>query len=105
MRTSILATSFLLAASTVAQAQRGHRVSVNGMSMYYEVSGAGAPLVVLHGAYMNIPDMGPRRCAQAESATAIERDGGGARRRRGATAEERNGGRARHAWERRGEGR
>jgi pimeloyl-ACP methyl ester carboxylesterase len=26
--------------------------------MYYEVSGAGAPLVVLHGAYMNIPSMG-----------------------------------------------
>jgi pimeloyl-ACP methyl ester carboxylesterase len=29
------------------------------MGMYYEVSGSGAPLVVLHGAYMNIPDMEP----------------------------------------------
>jgi pimeloyl-ACP methyl ester carboxylesterase len=28
------------------------------MQMYYEVSGAGDPLVVLHGAYMNIPAMG-----------------------------------------------
>ncbi|MGE5803547.1 MAG: alpha/beta fold hydrolase, partial [Gemmatimonadota bacterium] len=28
------------------------------MQMYYEVSGAGEPLVVLHGAYMNIPSMG-----------------------------------------------
>jgi pimeloyl-ACP methyl ester carboxylesterase len=36
----------------------GSRVKVNGMEMYYEVSGAGAPLVVLHGAYMNIPSMG-----------------------------------------------
>ncbi len=31
---------------------------VNGMKMYYEVSGKGDPLVVLHGADMNIPTMG-----------------------------------------------
>ena len=36
----------------------GARVQVNGMQMYYEVSGQGEPLVVLHGAYMNIPSMG-----------------------------------------------
>ena len=36
----------------------GHRVQVNGMQMYYEVSGQGEPLIVLHGAYMNIPAMG-----------------------------------------------
>ena len=36
----------------------GDRVKVNGMEMYYEVSGEGTPLVVLHGAYMNIPAMG-----------------------------------------------
>ena len=36
----------------------GHRANVNGMRMYYEVSGTGDPLVVLHGAYMNIPTMG-----------------------------------------------
>jgi pimeloyl-ACP methyl ester carboxylesterase len=36
----------------------GQRVEVNGMQMYYEVSGTGAPLIVLHGAYMNIPSMG-----------------------------------------------
>ena len=34
------------------------RVTVNGMQMYYEVSGQGDPLLVLHGAYMNIPTMG-----------------------------------------------
>ncbi|WP_348271776.1 alpha/beta hydrolase [Phyllobacterium sp. OV277] len=28
------------------------------MKMYYEVSGSGDPLIVLHGAYMNIPSMG-----------------------------------------------
>jgi pimeloyl-ACP methyl ester carboxylesterase len=28
------------------------------MEMYYEVSGKGDPLIVLHGAYMNIPSMG-----------------------------------------------
>lgn len=33
-------------------------MQVNGMQMYYEVSGQGEPLVVLHGAYMNIPSMG-----------------------------------------------
>jgi len=49
----------LLAAATVADAQAvGNRVKVNGMQMYYEVSGAGDPIVVLHGAYMNIPSMG-----------------------------------------------
>ena len=36
----------------------GARVQVNGMQMYYEVSGTGDPLIVLHGAYMNIPSMG-----------------------------------------------
>ena len=58
-RTSIVTASLLLAATTVADAQgAGKRVKVNGMQMYYEVSGTGAPLVVLHGAYMNIPTMG-----------------------------------------------
>ena len=41
-----------------APAAVGNRVQVNGMQMYYEVSGTGDPLVVLHGAYMNIPSMG-----------------------------------------------
>ncbi len=31
---------------------------VNGLSMYYEIHGAGQPLVVLHGAYMTIDTMG-----------------------------------------------
>lgn len=58
----------LVAASSNVDAQQtsaptgtaptGHRVPVNGMQMYYEVSGQGEPLIVLHGAYMNIPAMG-----------------------------------------------
>ena len=58
-RSSLLAASLLLVAVTTAESQAtGNRVKVNGMQMYYEVSGAGEPLVVLHGAYMNIPSMG-----------------------------------------------
>ena len=66
-----LVASLLLAAATVAEAQAvGNRVEVNGMTMYYEVTGEGEPIVVLHGAYMNIPSMGadhpaPRRAPPA----------------------------------------
>ncbi len=59
---TILAASFaaataLIAGSAIAEAE-GQRVEVNGMQVYYEVSGEGDPLIVLHGAYMNIPSMG-----------------------------------------------
>src|SRR6266550_704278 len=56
---STLTAVIMLGAATVAAAQAtGHRVQVNGMRMYYEVSGSGEPLIILHGAYMNIPTMG-----------------------------------------------
>lgn len=48
----------LIAANVVTGQTAGQRVNVKGMQMYYEVSGAGDPLIVLHGAYMNIPTMG-----------------------------------------------
>src|SRR5688500_11453454 len=58
-RIVLVAASLLLGAAVVTHAQAvGKRIAVNGMQMYYEVSGAGEPLVVLHGAYMNIPTMG-----------------------------------------------
>jgi pimeloyl-ACP methyl ester carboxylesterase len=58
-RTALVATVLLLAGQAVAQTEPvGERVEVNGMQMYYEVSGEGDPLVVLHGAYMNIETMG-----------------------------------------------
>ncbi len=34
---------------------RSGYVAANGMQMYHERSGEGYPLVMLHGAYMNIP--------------------------------------------------
>jgi pimeloyl-ACP methyl ester carboxylesterase len=58
-RTALIAAPLLFVAVALAEGQSaGARVKVNGMQMYYEVSGAGEPLVVLHGAYMNIPTMG-----------------------------------------------
>lgn len=60
-------------------APTGHRVQVNGMSMYYEVSGQGEPLIVLHGAYMNIPAMGAiiPALAKTHRVYAIEAQGHG----------------------------
>jgi pimeloyl-ACP methyl ester carboxylesterase len=57
----------------------GHRVRVNGMQMYYEVSGAGDPLIVLHGAYMNIPSMGAiiPKLAETHKVYALEFQGHG----------------------------
>lgn len=59
IRTALMVAALLVAGPAVAQTQPvGDRVEVNGMQVYYEVSGSGDPLVVLHGAYMNIPSMG-----------------------------------------------
>jgi pimeloyl-ACP methyl ester carboxylesterase len=57
----------------------GHRVRVNGMQMYYEVSGAGDPLIALHGAYMNIPSMGAiiPKLAETHKVYALEFQGHG----------------------------
>jgi pimeloyl-ACP methyl ester carboxylesterase len=58
-RTILLAAALLVPTPVLAQhAPPGKRVAVHGMQMYYEVSGQGDPLIVLHGAYMNIPSMG-----------------------------------------------
>jgi pimeloyl-ACP methyl ester carboxylesterase len=55
------------------------RVAVHGMQMYYEVSGAGDPLIVLHGAYMNIPTMGSiiPKLAETHKVYALELQGHG----------------------------
>lgn len=59
MRTSLIVAALLAGSHGLANAQPAtNRVEVNGMQMYYEVSGEGDPLIVLHGAYMNIPSMG-----------------------------------------------
>src|SRR5688572_10813938 len=73
-RTPIV-TLLLLASPAIAMAQAvGQRVNINGMQMYYEVSGSGDPLIVLHGAYMNIPSMGAiiPKLAQTHRVYALE---------------------------------
>jgi pimeloyl-ACP methyl ester carboxylesterase len=71
--------ALLLALPAVVLAQAGKRVTVNGMRMYYEVSGQGTPLLVLHGAYMNIPTMGSiiPRLARTHRVYAVEMQGHG----------------------------
>jgi pimeloyl-ACP methyl ester carboxylesterase len=78
-RTALLAT-VLLAAPALAQTEPvGTRVEVHGMQMYYETSGQGDPLVVLHGAYMNIPSMGAiiPKLAETHTVYALEFQGHG----------------------------
>ena len=79
-RTLITAAVLLASLAAAATAQTaGKRVTVNGMRMYYEVSGRGEPLVVLHGAYMNIPEMGAiiPRLATTHRVYAVELQGHG----------------------------
>jgi pimeloyl-ACP methyl ester carboxylesterase len=70
---------FVIGSSTALAQATGHRVAVNGMKMYYEVSGAGDPLIVLHGAYMNIPAMGAiiPKLAKTHKVYALELQGHG----------------------------
>lgn len=76
---ALIASAVVLAGFTANAQAVGHRVQVNGMKMYYEVSGSGDPLVVLHGAYMNIPTMGAiiPTLARTHKVYAIELQGHG----------------------------
>lgn len=79
-RRPLIAPALLVISATAADAQAvGHRVKVNGMQMYYEVSGTGDPLIVLHGAYMNIPSMGAiiPKLAKTHKVYALEMQGHG----------------------------
>lgn len=79
-RTAVLALVLLAAGPVLSDTTPiGNRVEVNGMQMYYEVSGQGDPLVVLHGAYMNIPTMGEiiPRLAETHTVYALEFQGHG----------------------------
>ena len=80
IRAALIAVALFVAGNVFAQAKAvGHRVNVNGMRMYYEVSGAGDPLIVLHGAYMNIPMMGEiiPKLAKTHRVYAVELQGHG----------------------------
>ncbi|OCP05687.1 oxidoreductase [Ensifer sp. LC13] len=79
-RTALLAGALLMSGTAFAEAETvGKHVDVNGMKMYYEVSGEGEPLVVLHGAYMNIPSMGAiiPKLAETHKVYAVELQGHG----------------------------
>jgi len=79
-RTALVAAALLLTGHAVAEAQAvAHRVEVGGMQVYYEVSGRGDPLIVLHGAYMNIPSMGAiiPKLAETHTVYALELQGHG----------------------------
>jgi pimeloyl-ACP methyl ester carboxylesterase len=79
LRTAFIAAALLISGPALAADPVGNRVEVNGMQMYYEVSGAGDPLVVLHGAYMNIPSMGAiiPKLAETHTVYALEFQGHG----------------------------
>ncbi len=79
-----LAAALLLAASLTALAQGETAMTtgyadVNGLHMYYEIHGAGDPLVVLHGAFMSIDAMGMliQPLAESRQVIAIEMQGHG----------------------------
>jgi pimeloyl-ACP methyl ester carboxylesterase len=79
-RILLLATAMLTTSAALAQNKPvGNRVEVNGMQMYYETSGQGDPLIVLHGAYMNIPSMGAiiPKLAETHKVYALELQGHG----------------------------
>ncbi len=58
---------------------KGNYAEVNGLRMYYEIHGAGEPLVVLHGAYMTIDAMGEivPSLAETRQVIAVELQGHG----------------------------
>lgn len=79
-RNALIAIALLLTCPATGEAQAaGRRIQVNGMQMYYEVSGRGDPLIVLHGAYMNIQSMGAiiPRLAKTHRVYALELQGHG----------------------------
>jgi pimeloyl-ACP methyl ester carboxylesterase len=80
IRIALAAATLLFAAPAFAQsAPVGATIEVNGMQMYYETSGEGDPLIVLHGAYMNIPAMGGiiPKLAETHKVYALEFQGHG----------------------------
>jgi pimeloyl-ACP methyl ester carboxylesterase len=79
-RTALIAAVLLMGSQALAKPEPvGDRVEVNSMQMYYETSGRGDPLIVLHGAYMNIPSMGAivAKLAETHKVYALEFQGHG----------------------------
>ena len=53
---AFLLTMFLPAVAAAQQTPTTGHAPVNGLKMYYEVHGSGEPVVLLHGAFMTIPN-------------------------------------------------
>src|SRR5690606_11115616 len=68
-----------LAQESADKQRTGGRTEVNGMQMYYAASGQGDSMIVLHGAYMNIPTMGEiiPKLAETHRVYALEFQGHG----------------------------
>jgi len=79
LRTALIAVALLVSPAIAQSEPVGARVEVNGMQMYYETSGEGDPLVILHGAYMNIETMGKiiPILAKSRQVIAVEMQGHG----------------------------
>lgn len=54
MKTAFLAAALALGFAFAAPVAQAETARINGLDMYYEVHGAGEPIVLLHGAYMSI---------------------------------------------------
>lgn len=54
MKTAFLAAALALGFALAAPVAQAETARINGLDMYYEVHGAGEPIVLLHGAYMSI---------------------------------------------------
>jgi len=74
----VLTLSPAAAAQDAPAVQTGY-APVNGLEMYYEIHGAGKPLIVIHGAYMTIESMGAiiPRLAESRQVIAVELQGHG----------------------------
>jgi pimeloyl-ACP methyl ester carboxylesterase len=80
LRTLFMTGVLLMTTPALAQSEPvGQTVEINGINMYYEVSGSGDPMIVLHGAYMNIPAMSGiiSRLNQTHTVYALELQGHG----------------------------
>ncbi len=62
-----LALGALVATAAVAQEPQTGTAPINGLDMFYEIHGAGEPLVLLHGAYMTNRGWGTLIPALAET--------------------------------------
>ena len=80
LRIVLIIIVWLVGGTAVAETRPAcDRVPVHGMQLYYEVSGKGDPLIVLHGAHMNILTMGKiiPMLAQTHRVYALELQGHG----------------------------